>query len=234
VDVAGIEKQLGNNRSSENNKDAKVTADDQQTIAEKSKMVFTGLVAQEVQKAAKDVNYNFSGVDTTGTVWGLRYSDFVVPLVKAVQELSKDNNGKDSKIDTLQKQVDELKSMMQQLQQVVEKCSPCNQQLSTQINQSTFNKSQVSGAGSTFLLEQNTPNPFNHTTTIRYTLPLQYTPAQIIITDNMGRTVRQIDISGSGKGNITVDASLLSSSSYRYSLVAAGKLIDTKQMTMIK
>lgn len=61
----------------------------QKAIAEKEAMVWTGFVAQEVESAAKEVNYNFSGVDKPRNqygVYGLRYAEFVVPLVKAVQE----------------------------------------------------------------------------------------------------------------------------------------------------
>ncbi len=47
---------------------------------------FTGFVAQDVETAAKKINYDFSGIDKTGKIMGLRYSEFVVPLVKAVQE----------------------------------------------------------------------------------------------------------------------------------------------------
>jgi hypothetical protein len=56
----------------------------------------------------------------------LRYSDFVVPLVKAVQELSKMNDEKDAaiqqqnvKINDLQKQIDELKTMIVSNQSMV-------------------------------------------------------------------------------------------------------------------
>ena len=54
------------------------------------KIKFTGFLAQEVEAAAKKINYDFSGVDRPANdkdVYGLRYSDFVVPLVMAVQEL---------------------------------------------------------------------------------------------------------------------------------------------------
>ena len=50
------------------------------------KMKFSGFVAQEVDMAAQKIGYDFSGVDKTGNIMGLRYADFVVPLVKAVQE----------------------------------------------------------------------------------------------------------------------------------------------------
>jgi trimeric autotransporter adhesin len=56
---------------------------------ELTKMIFTGFVAQEVEQAAKDVGYEFGGIDRPKNeqdLYGLRYSDFVVPLAKAIQE----------------------------------------------------------------------------------------------------------------------------------------------------
>ncbi len=56
------------------------------------KIRFSGFIAQEVESAAAEVNYAFSGVDkpkTEGAIMGLRYSEFVVPLVKATQEQQK-------------------------------------------------------------------------------------------------------------------------------------------------
>ncbi len=53
------------------------------------KMTFSGFLAQEVEQAARAVGYDFSGVDAPKneqSLYGLRYAEFVVPLVKAVQE----------------------------------------------------------------------------------------------------------------------------------------------------
>jgi hypothetical protein len=50
------------------------------------KMTFSGFIAQDVDAAAKTAGYNFSGVDKTGSIWALRYTDFVPTLVKSVQE----------------------------------------------------------------------------------------------------------------------------------------------------
>ena len=66
-------------------------------------MIYTGFVAQDVEAAAKKINYDFSGVDKTGKIMGLRYSEFVVPLVKAMQE-------QQAMITTLQKQVEAAKA----------------------------------------------------------------------------------------------------------------------------
>ena len=49
-----------------------------------------GFIAQEVEAAAQESNYDFSGVDVPQSqegVYGLRYAEFSVPLVKATQEL---------------------------------------------------------------------------------------------------------------------------------------------------
>lgn len=58
-----------------------------------SKTVCTGFIAQEVEQAAKELGFEFSGVDVpknSGDTYGLRYAEFTVPLVKAVQELAKE------------------------------------------------------------------------------------------------------------------------------------------------
>jgi hypothetical protein len=49
----------------------------------------TGFIAQEVEQAAQESNYDFNGIYTPKNdkdTYGLNYSSFVVPLVKAVQE----------------------------------------------------------------------------------------------------------------------------------------------------
>lgn len=57
--------------------------------AEKESKLVTGFIAQEVEKAAEDCNYNFSGIIKPANEkshYSLSYSEFVVPLVKALQE----------------------------------------------------------------------------------------------------------------------------------------------------
>jgi len=58
-------------------------------LREKEKIVYTGFIAQEVEATAKEMGFDFSGVDAAkneNDTYGLRYAEFVVPLVKAVQE----------------------------------------------------------------------------------------------------------------------------------------------------
>ena len=101
LDLTGIERKLGTKRPKD--------AGSQQAIVDKEAMVFSGFAAQEVEQAAKDAGYEFSGVDkpkNANDFYGLRYADFVVPLVKAMQE-------QQQMIKDLQKEVAELKKQQQ-------------------------------------------------------------------------------------------------------------------------
>ena len=54
-----------------------------------SSIIRTGFIAQEVEEAAKRVGFDFDGVsapENETDLYGIRYAEFVVPLVKAVQE----------------------------------------------------------------------------------------------------------------------------------------------------
>lgn len=68
-----------------------IPEDLEEAVAEKEKITYTGFLAQEVEKAAQELGYAFSGVDPPEApsqhAYGLRYAEFVVPLVKASQEL---------------------------------------------------------------------------------------------------------------------------------------------------
>jgi hypothetical protein len=193
----------------------------------KEQIVYTGFIAQDVEKAAQSLNYDFSGVDkpdNANTLYGLRYGDFVVPLVKAVQELSRQNDSLNLKIS----EFENLKMENQQLEQRVAKLEA----MMNVSRQSAVN-SQQSIAISSASLAQNVPNPFSNSTTINYSLSQQFSSAKIIITDKNGNAIKQINLSGN-KGSVNVDASTLSSGAYQYSLIVDGKSIATKQMILAK
>ncbi len=74
------------------------------------KVTQTGFLAQDVEAAAKSIGYDFSGVEAPQDGQGLyklRYSEFVVPIVKAIQE-------QQAQIEALKKENEELKIMLQQ------------------------------------------------------------------------------------------------------------------------
>lgn len=74
----------------------------------KEQIVYTGLIAQEVELAAKELDYDFSGVDAPQNEndhYALRYAEFVAPLIKSVQELHEMNRDLLREIEVLRKQV---------------------------------------------------------------------------------------------------------------------------------
>src|SRR5450631_618911 len=190
-------------------------------ITTKEKKLYTGFVAQEVEKTANKFNYDFSGLykpQSEKDLYGLSYSDFVVPLVKAVQELSdslkdeKDKNAaQDAKIDSLEARLERIEQMMQG---------------------GMYDTSASLSEGSS--LAQNAPNPFQGKTSINYTLPSRFTHAEILISDMNGKLIQTINVSGSGRGVLSVDAGVLSSGVYSYALYADSKMIGAKQMVVIK
>ena len=80
-------------------------------------MVQTGFIAQEVEQAAQQTGYHFSGIDkpkNENDLYGLRYAEFVVPLVKAVQEQQALIEKLSKKVETLEGLTHLLKSKKQQ------------------------------------------------------------------------------------------------------------------------
>jgi hypothetical protein len=70
------------------------------------KIKFSGFIAQEVEEVAKNIGYDFSGIKTPKTsneLYGLSYAEFVVPLVKAVQEQQIFNESQKKRINELEK-----------------------------------------------------------------------------------------------------------------------------------
>ncbi len=77
------------------------------------KTTMSGFIAQEVEKAATDIGYKFSGVqkpDNPDDLYLIRYSDFVMPLVKAVQELNQKSDEQLKMIAELRKEIELLKT----------------------------------------------------------------------------------------------------------------------------
>ena len=92
----------------EKNKDTRFASN--QDYTESEKIRHNGFIAQEVEKAAQESGYEFDGViapKNNKEAYGLSYSQFVIPLVKAIQEQQK-------MIEELRKEVLELKKKLSQ------------------------------------------------------------------------------------------------------------------------
>jgi len=83
----------------------------------KAAEVQSGFIAQEVEQAAQQVGYDFHGVDAPKNAkshYGLRYAEFVVPMVKAMQEQQEIIEQQQKTNEDLQRQIDELRELIEQ------------------------------------------------------------------------------------------------------------------------
>ncbi len=87
-DVAKLDEFLGNDKK---------VQEDQSLLESRKKqeqIIYSGFLAQDVENVVHETASNFSGVvvpQNENSLYSIRYAEFVVPLVKAVQELAKEN-----------------------------------------------------------------------------------------------------------------------------------------------
>jgi hypothetical protein len=83
----------------------------------KDSNVYSGFVAQDVYKLAKSLDYDFSGVKVPENeetqMYGVRYAEFVVPLVQSTQELNQ-------KVDDQQAQIEKQKELLAAQQDLIQ------------------------------------------------------------------------------------------------------------------
>jgi hypothetical protein len=200
---------------------------DKKSREAKEKVVQTGFIAQDVEKVAQSIGYDFSGVDVDETgIYGLRYAEFVVPLVKAAQELSERNDSLQAQVSDLTKQVNDLTKLVHSL---LENEAASASLKSENVVELTTGLQELTNSGVS--LQQNSPNPFNQSTVIRYTLPKTDKQAQIAISNIAGQIIKQIPLR-LGTDSITIERGAFPAGIYYYSLYVGNSLIDTKKMIL--
>lgn len=83
-------------------------------------------------------------------------------------------------------------------------------------------------------LYQNTPNPFNITTEIKYFLPEGSPNAYIYVFNLQGNLLLTYNLSDNGFGSVVINGSSLNAGMYIYSLVINGQEAETKRMILTK
>lgn len=206
-----------------------LTEEQKRSRENKQAIQYSGFLAQEVEAAAQSINYDFSGVDrpkNNHDLYGLRYAEFVVPLVKAAQELSSTQDSLENEINSLEASVTEALHDLADLQKTL------TTGLSTTgiQNQKTGVIAEQTGS----YLEQNTPNPASGQTYITYHIEGAAKKAQLFVASQTGQPVRQIDLSVRKYGTVTLRTGELISGTYVYSLIIDGKTMDTKKLIIIR
>jgi trimeric autotransporter adhesin len=177
----------------------------------------TGFIAQEVEQVAARLHFEFSGVDKPQNdkdFFGLRYAEFVVPLVKAVQELSK----KDEELTKKTEEIEQLKKELVELRQMV-----------LELKQGSSG-SNLSAA----YLEQSTPNPSSGTALIRYYVPHNSGTAHLVFTDIKGAIIKSIPVSSKGSGQLTVYVTAWTAGTYTYTLYINGTQADSRKLVIAR
>ena len=186
-----------------------------------------GFIAQDVAAVLPEV----VRTDANG-YYGVEYTKFIPVLTNAVKQLDSLNTAKDATINS-------LNSRLTALEQIVNGC--CNMNGGAMMGNPNNNfKGNVTQTDielvntNTIILNQNVPNPFEEKTVIGYYIPESVKEAQILFYNELGVVLKTVDIREKGKGQVTVYASNLSSGIYTYTLLADGKVIDTKKMVCTK
>lgn len=200
-----------------------------------------GVVAQELQKVAPQMvsTFQFTTVDDGGIEYIDGKSDgkkvnhiekeylsinasslkwIIVNAIKEQQETiaSQDETIKsqDEKIATLEERLDKMETLLN--------------------NTAIPSASQTVELGASVGLLQNQPNPFNETTTIKYTLPQNTQNAKMRITDMNGKVIKIVELSDTQNGELIIKAGELSMGTYSYSLIVNGQILNTKKMVLAK
>lgn len=197
----------------------------------------SGFIAQEVEKAAIESGYDFNGVHKPvdeNDNYSLAYGEFVVPLVKAVQEQQKMIEILGNKVMKNDSINELLIQQIQKLEDRLNNCCSSNSQGSNINNVSPTNIDVNLSNINSIVLEQNVPNPFAEETLINYFLPESTSRAQILFFEQTGKMIKAVEITEKGNGQLRVFASDLSNGVYTYSLIIDGQNIETRKMIKTK
>lgn len=175
----------------------------------------TGFVAQEVEAIVKKTGYVFSGVEAPQNEhdhYSIRYAAFVVPLVKAVQELTAKLNEHEKKSEEQQLEIAALKQKL------------------------GLSEEGTNGVNSTMkaALYQNNPNPFSMDTEIQMVLPEAARQASVTVYNMEGKELKNIAVNERGEVAIKISRNDLGAGIYLYALIIDGKVVDTKRLILTK
>lgn len=185
-----------------------------------------GFVAQEVEALLKENSYTRIGIETPqndSDHYRIRYSEFVVPLVKGMQE-------QQEMLQEQQRLIEVLQQQNETLQQRIEALESVNTGKSTGSLQSKSTDNTFKGAA----LTQNIPNPFDKTTTVKAVVPESVQSAKLVIYNLNGLELESYDLNQRGNVSVAISGGRFPSGTYLYTLVADGKVMDTKKMILTK
>lgn len=188
----------------------------------KSKVLFTGFIAQEVAQAANEIGYDFSGVDlpkNENDLYGIRYAEFVVPVIKAVQELD-------------QYQKTEMESLRTENEQLKKDIADIKKALGMKSDEAAEKNALVVDKIQDVL--QVSPNPFSDKINVTFTVDEKASAVSLLISDASGRLVQSVNITERGKVKQEISTAGFASGIYYCKLVVDGKQVGVEKISCIK
>jgi hypothetical protein len=207
-----------------------------------SKQEQHGFIAQDVATVLPELvtdhvfpaTYDSLGKETAPAInyKGLNYIALIPILMKGIQEQQAIIDSKDSIISNINDRLTRLEkclsSILPELCQINQASTQSNskqvqEKLKAIIDVNLLDKNVI-------ILSQNAPNPFAESTIINYSLPITVQKAQINFYNMSGILIQVVNISEKRTGMLNVFGDDLSSGIYTYTLIADGKVIETKKM----
>jgi len=181
-----------------------------------------GFIAQELEQVLPDmVKTNADGYKA------VNYYPLFGVLTQGLKEQYTDLSNTKKEMDVLKAENQQLSSELAELKQRLD----------------AMENGKITGTGTasdntqgqpTAKLEQNEPNPFTESTTLRYFVPQGTQGAKIIIRSENTTEVTTFDIQYTGHGSLVVSGNTLKPGIYTSELYINGKLVDMKKMLMVK
>ena len=171
-----------------------------------------------------------SGVPTNRQIFnlvidndGYVYQDAQPICEQGAENAAKRTTDDNSKSDSLQKQIDDLKAIIATMHKDMDKCCDITKQgnINTTIPTSVEIK-----------LYQNIPNPFTIGTEIKFFVPETVKQASLMIYDLNGREIRKIEINERNESSVKINGKELAAGMYIYSLIVDNTEIDSKRMIL--
>ncbi|MBK7684179.1 MAG: tail fiber domain-containing protein [Bacteroidia bacterium] len=157
-------------------------------------------------------------ISQSASIKVVNYMGMIPVLTAAIQEQQAQIETKDATIETLKSQLTALESKVAAIEAALNNGSSA-ERLSNPTSAT---------------LEQNSPNPFNQSTTIKYFLPENSKNARLTVTSVTGVVVSDYVLKGKGNGQVTLNANEFAAGNYTYSLIIDGNVVSSKSLMLTK
>ena len=211
-------------------KQDEITTEDKEIISKPEEITEFpeyGFLAQEL----KDIFPDLVSQDAEG-YYSINYIGLIPVIVEALKDQKQQNEAQQTQVEKQQAQINEQQQQIDELKSTC--CAPKPRSAEVIIDEGDESEG---GVLNVFVMEQaqlyqNTPNPFNQSTQIKFFVPENIGKALLCIYDLQGKQLKQTVLTQRGYGIETVFASEFPAGIYLYALLADGNQVDVKRMIL--